>query len=62
MEKLEQLYKVRDAAARLALSEAALRKWVLLRKINIVRIGRSVRLSETELLRLMQVIPAREAR
>ncbi len=42
----EHLLKVEEAASRLGLTPAAIRKWIFYRNIEFVRIGRAIRISE----------------
>jgi excisionase family DNA binding protein len=46
---VEQLLTVKEAAQRLACTEAAIRKWLYLRRLPAVKIGRLVRLREADL-------------
>jgi excisionase family DNA binding protein len=46
---MEQLLTVKEAAKRLACTEAAIRKWLYLRRLPAVRIGRLVRVRESDL-------------
>jgi excisionase family DNA binding protein len=62
MAEMEKLYKFREAAALLSVQESTLRKWALLGRMSVVKCGRAVRLSESQVKSLMQVIPARQVR
>lgn len=57
-----KLLRVRDAAEMTGHTEAAWRKWILLRKVPVVRIGRSVRVELSLIERMISEgrIPARE--
>jgi excisionase family DNA binding protein len=46
---VEQLLTVKEAAQRLACTEAAIRKWLYQRRLPAVKMGRLVRLRETDL-------------
>lgn len=46
---MEQLLTVKEAAQRLACTEAAIRKWLYQRRLPAVKIGRLVRLREADL-------------
>ncbi len=46
---MEQLLTVKEAAQRLACTEAAIRKWLRQRRLPAVKIGRLVRLREADL-------------
>ncbi len=61
---LEKQYRLRDAAEFLSLRESTLRKWVLLRRVRVNKIGGAVRIPESELARLIgqNVVPARPER
>jgi excisionase family DNA binding protein len=48
-----KLLTVPQVAASLELSQATIRKWVLLRKITSIRVGRAVRIEEAELQRIL---------
>jgi excisionase family DNA binding protein len=56
MERLamEQLLTVKEAAERLACTEAAVRKWLYARRLPAVRVGRLVRLRESDLEEAMK--------
>jgi excisionase family DNA binding protein len=58
-----RLLTLPEAAERLGLKEATLRFWVWQRKIEIVRVGRAVRISEDVVRRLIErgTVPARRA-
>jgi excisionase family DNA binding protein len=46
---VDQLLTVKEAAQRLACTEAAIRKWLYQRRLPAVKVGRLVRLRETDL-------------
>lgn len=54
---------IRAAAERLGLREATLRSWVLQRRIQFCKLGRSVRISEAEIDRIIQrgTVPPRQS-
>ncbi|MHB2006833.1 MAG: helix-turn-helix domain-containing protein [Acidobacteriaceae bacterium] len=60
----EQLWKVPEAAPRLGVARQTLWNWVGSRKIGVYRIGRSVRIPESEVQRILaeSFVPAREDR
>jgi excisionase family DNA binding protein len=60
----DQLYRVPDAADRLALQPSTIRKMISLRKIGVIRIGRSVRIPAAEIERIQRegLQPRREVR
>jgi excisionase family DNA binding protein len=49
-----KLYKVPEASEMTGLSPATWRAWILRRKVLVVRLGRSVRIPEDEILRLVR--------
>jgi excisionase family DNA binding protein len=49
-----KLIKVPDAAAMLALSPKTLWQWIGERRIGVVRLGRAVRIPQSEIERLME--------
>lgn len=51
---MQQLYRIEEAAKILALSPKTLRKWIYERKINYVKVGGAVRISVSELERIME--------
>ncbi|MBZ5641153.1 MAG: helix-turn-helix domain-containing protein [Acidobacteriia bacterium] len=59
-----RLLTVREAARLTGFTEAAWRSWILHRKVPFHRIGRSVRVAERDLQKLLEEsrIPAREER
>ena len=59
-----QLRTVRQASRLLEISPHTLRAWIAMRKIGVVRLGRSVRVPQAEIDRLMDagwIPPSREA-
>ena len=56
-----RLLTLPEAAARLGLKEATLRFWVWQQKIEIIRVGRAVRISDDVVRRLIErgTVPAR---
>jgi excisionase family DNA binding protein len=46
---VDQLVTVKEAARRLACTEAAVRKWLYQRRLPAVKVGRLVRLREVDL-------------
>lgn len=46
---IAELITVREAAKRLAVSPLTIRRWVALRRVPVVRIGRAVRIREQDL-------------
>lgn len=58
---IEKQYRVSEAAQITGHREATWRKWILLRKVRVTKIGASVRIPESELARLISQgeIPAR---
>jgi excisionase family DNA binding protein len=60
----EQLLTVKEAAARTGHKEATWRAWILLRKVPYHKVGRSIRIAESDLTRLIEEsrVPARASR
>jgi excisionase family DNA binding protein len=60
----ERLLTVREAAARTGHKEATWRAWILLRKVPYHKVGRSIRIAESDLIRLIDEsrVPARADR
>jgi excisionase family DNA binding protein len=58
----ERLLTVKEAAARTGHKEATWRAWILLRKVSYHKLGRSIRIAESDLIRMIEEsrIPARE--
>ena len=50
----DQLLTVKDAAQRLACSEAAIRKWIGQGRLRAVRVGRLVRIRPADLERMVE--------
>jgi len=61
MNDIERQFRVSEAASISGLRECTWRKWILLRRIRVNKIGRSVRIPESELRRVLNEnsIPAR---
>jgi excisionase family DNA binding protein len=61
---IERLLTVREAAARTGHKEATWRAWILLRKVPYHKVGRSIRIAESDLTRLIEEsrVPARGER
>jgi excisionase family DNA binding protein len=51
----EKLLAIPEAAERLALAPATLRKWIYLRRLSCVRVGRAVRLRESDVEAMARV-------
>lgn len=51
--KIEKQYRVSEAADITGHKESTWRKWILLRKVRVTKIGASVRIPESELSRLI---------
>lgn len=59
-----QLLSVSQAAERLGLKQSTIRAWLMARRIEFVRLGRSVKIPEAEVNRLISqgTVPRREGR
>jgi excisionase family DNA binding protein len=60
----ERLLTVKEAAQRTGHKEATWRAWILRRKVPYHKFGRSIRIAESDLSRMIEEsrIPARESR
>ena len=60
----QRLLTVKEAAARTGHKEATWRAWILLRKVPYHKLGRSIRIAESDINRMIEQsrIPAREPR
>jgi len=60
----ERLLTVREAAARTGHKESTWRAWILRRLVPYHKFGRSIRIAESDLIRMIEEsrIPARESR
>ena len=58
-----QLLTVKEAAARTGHKESTWRAWILLRKVPFHKMGRSIRIAEQDLARMIEEsrVPARES-
>ncbi len=58
----EKKFTCKEVADALGITESAVRRWILLRKLSSYRVGRLVRISESEIARILQegFVPARE--
>lgn len=54
MDTTKKLYRVKEAAPELSVSEKTLWTWIYKRQIGFVRIGRSVRIPQSEIDRLLE--------
>lgn len=59
-----KLLRVREASDVTGLSQACWRRWILERKVEVVKLGRAVRIPESEVARIIHegTVPARAAR
>jgi excisionase family DNA binding protein len=59
----DHLLRVDDAAMALGLSPKTIRDWIAQRRLSFVRLGRAVRVSESEIQRLIEIgtVPAKRA-
>lgn len=62
--KEKQLLTSKEFAFALGVKESTVRRWTLLRKIKVVKVGRSVRIPRTEVVRIIDegTIPVRTSR
>lgn len=51
---MTKLFKISEATDLTGIKEPTWRAWILHRKISVVRLGRSVRIPEEEILRLIR--------
>ena len=51
---MEKYYTVKEVASIFSLAEVTIRKWIESGKIKSTKLGRSVRISETEIIRLQK--------
>lgn len=60
----ERKFTAQEAADALGVTEACIRRWILTRRISSYRVGRLVRISESEVARILRegFVPAREPR
>jgi excisionase family DNA binding protein len=60
----ERLLTVREAATRTGHKESTWRAWILRRAVPYHKFGRSIRIAESDLIRMIEEsrIPARESR
>jgi len=58
----ERLLSVKEAAARTGHKEATWRAWILLRKVPYHKVGRFIRIAESDLVRIIERsrVPAKE--
>ena len=64
VEKQKHFFSVAQMADDLGVTQACIRRWILIRKLTVVKLGRLVRIPISERERLIRegTIPAREAR
>ena len=64
MRKKGKLLRVREVSDATALSQACWRRWILEGRVEVVRLGRAVRIPQAEIERIISqgTVPAREAR
>ena len=60
----ERKFTAKEAADALGVTEACVRRWILIRRISSYRVGRLVRIAESEVRRVLDAgfVPARETR
>ena len=60
---MKQLMDVKEFAETLGVTQSCIRRWILERRINIIKLGRLVRIPATEVARLIDAgsLPARQA-
>lgn len=46
---MDELFSIKDAAVKLAVTESAVRKWIYQRRIPIVKVGRLTRIRQADL-------------
>ncbi len=51
---VEKLLAIPEAAERIGFKPKTIQRWVFLRKITYVRIGHSIRIPESEILRIIE--------
>lgn len=58
----EKKFTAKEAADALGVTEACIRRWILTRRISSYRVGRLVRIGESEIGRILRegFVPARE--
>jgi excisionase family DNA binding protein len=61
---IRKLLRLRECAERSGHQESTWRAWILLRKVPYYKVGRSIRVAEEDLERLIEQarVPARESR
>lgn len=50
----DRLLRVPEAAHRLGVREKTIRRWIFLRKLTYLKVGRAVRISERQIERIIQ--------
>lgn len=57
----ERKFTAKEAADALGITEACVRRWILTRRISSYRVGRLVRITESEIARILRegFVPAR---
>jgi excisionase family DNA binding protein len=50
----EKKYTVREAAELLGLKENTMRNWIQFKKIGVIRLGRMIRIPESEIKRILE--------
>lgn len=59
---IPELFSYKEAAEKLGISQATLRRWVSERTIEHTKIGRSVRFTEAQLSAMIETVHARPIR
>ena len=53
-EKMNKYYSIKEVASALSLAEVTIRKWIASGKIKATKLGKSVRISEEEIIKLQK--------
>jgi excisionase family DNA binding protein len=53
-EKMNKYYSIKEVASALSLAEVTIRKWIASGKIKATKLGKAVRISEEEIIKLQK--------
>lgn len=53
-EEMDKMYSIKEVAKALSVSEITIRRWIAAERINVMKMGGTIRISETEIIRIQK--------